>query len=138
MFSYFKRVGFVSDGVSCCFNYLGDKVFICASTKDSFQVYRYDNLSACLTSKKLPNGSEDISNLTVSGQETFISSGTCIYVYDRVDLGRVYNMGHNVIHQIIIGSILLVYDDLSRLTVLTFFYLNSNFTPYYNNFSSYR
>ena len=120
MFSYYKSVGFVSDGNSCCFNYLGDKVFICASVKDSFQVYRYDNLSACLTSKKLPKGSQDISHVTVSGQETFVSSGTYIFVYDRVDLGRVYNIGHNVILQIIIGNLLLVYDDISQLTVIYF------------------
>lgn len=120
MFSYYKSVGFVSDGNSCCLNYLGDKVFICSSIRDSFQIYRYDNLNVCFTSKKLPKGSQDVSHISVFGQETFVSSGANIYVYDRIDLGRIYNIGQFIVHQIIIGSLLLVYDDISRLTVINF------------------
>jgi hypothetical protein len=117
MYVSYKTVGFISDGVSCLFNRLGDKVFICSTTRDSFQVYRYDNLSACLTSKKLPEGSENISQMSVSGHDSFVSAGTFLNVFNRSDLVRVYDIGSIIAIQLVIGNLLLVLDELNRVTV---------------------
>jgi hypothetical protein len=121
MFATYKQVGLLTDENQLRINILGDKVFICSSIYNGFQVYRYDNLSVCMISRKIPNCK--IQAFDVSGHETYIGSENKIIVFERAKVVRVYDIGQNIICQLLIGNILLVSDSDRRLSVSDLYFL---------------
>jgi hypothetical protein len=116
MYSNYKKIGVIVDHNPVIINQLGTETFITASIFDSFQVFKYDNLSVCLVSKKV-HIERPITGFQVYGHDTFLSVDDKILVYDRIQIVRVYNIGKRITHTLVLGRVLLIIDESQHLTV---------------------
>ena len=54
LYTPYKSIGLVTDGNPFAINRLGNEIFLVLSIGKSFQILRFDRLSACMASKIAP------------------------------------------------------------------------------------
>jgi U3 small nucleolar RNA-associated protein 21 len=132
LYTPYRAVGYVTDGVPFVVNQLGDELFLLVSIGKAIQIFKLDRLTSCLVSQQLP---ENITSLVVSlsysgweavmillvqacGHETYASSGSNIYVLWRTKVVNEYN-AHSceILGMTIVGNILLSYDCENNIKV---------------------
>ena len=119
MYSLHRKLGVVVDSNAPTLGRLGDTTFIYATVYDCVQVYRYDNMSVCLTTKKIPevNLTSTISSIVTSGHDIYAAVGSKVYTYDKISVNRVYALCGNIVAMTLVGKVLLLVDDSQALTV---------------------
>lgn len=63
LYTPYRAVGYVTDGVPFVVNQLGDELFLLVSIGKAIQIFKLDRLTSCLVSQQLP---ENITSLVVS------------------------------------------------------------------------
>lgn len=109
LYSPYKAVGCVTDGVPFGINRLGEELFLYASIGNTFQVYKFNRLTVCLVSRPVPGV---IRSIQAFGRETFVVVNKSIFVYDRTNIVREYaDHQHDITGILSIGRLIISYDE---------------------------
>eukprot|EP01038_Epipyxis_sp_PR26KG_P010444 gene10444-14028_t len=116
LYTPYKSIGLVTDGNPFVINRLGEEIFLVLSIGKTFQILRFDRLTTCLVSRTAPG---KIQSLQAIGHDIFAAIDRSIYVYNRSDIVRKYDIHScRIKNMLIVGKHLISYDHENNVKII--------------------